>query len=370
MSDTPSAGTQTTVAEKVFAFVDERVGLKLLAAKMLNEAVPGGSRWAYVFGSILLFIFIMQAVTGVLLMFYYVPTADHAYTSTQYIIHEIDYGWFLLSYHFWGSSAMVVCVFAHMSQVFLWGAYKKPRELIWLVGLALFALVLGFGFTGYLLPWDQRAYWATTVGVEIIDKIPLLGDFFARFLKGGPIPGQMTLSRFFVIHVMVLPAALIGLAGLHLFLFRCAGPAGPFRGTPTELKAKTDYFFPRQIWKDMVGMAVVFACISAMAFWEPVVLLDEATPDPGDYHPEPEWYFLFIFQHLRLRMFSGQFGQFLGSIAFPGALGVMLMLLPFFDRNPERNIFKRPFALIGWVVLTASILLFTVSAIINRSFLD
>ena len=209
MSDTPSAGAQPTVVEKVFDFVDERVGLKLLTAKMLNESVPGGSRWAYVFGSILLFIFIMQAVTGVLLMFYYVPTADHAYASTQYILHDVDYGWFLLSYHFWGSSAMVVCVFAHMSQVFLWGAYKKPRELIWVVGLALFALVMGFGFTGYLLPWDQRAYWATTVGVEIIDKMPVLGDFLARFLKGGPTPGQMTLSRFFVIHVMVLPAALI-----------------------------------------------------------------------------------------------------------------------------------------------------------------
>ena len=366
----PSAGTQPTVVEKVFDFVDERVGLKLLAAKMLNESVPGGSRWAYVFGSILLFIFIMQSITGVLLMFYYVPTADHAYASTQYIIHDVDYGWFLLGYHFWGSSAMVVCVFAHMSQVFLWGAYKKPRELIWLVGLALFAIVMGFGFTGYLLPWDQRAYWATTVGVEIMDKMPLLGDFMARFLKGGPTPGQMTLSRFFVIHVMVLPAALIGLAGLHLFLFRCAGPAGPFRGTPVELKAKTDYFFPRQIWKDVVGMAVVFACISALAFWEPVVLLEEATPDPGDYHPEPEWYFLFLFQHLRLKMFSGEFGQFLGSMLLPGLLGAMLVLLPFFDRNPERNIFKRPLALIGWVVLTVSILLFTVSAIINREFLD
>jgi len=370
MSDIPSSAGQPTVVEKVFTFVDERVGLKLLAAKMLNEAVPGGSRWAYIFGSILLFIFGMQAVTGVLLMFYYVPTADHAYASTQFILHDVDYGAFLLSYHFWGSSAMVLCVFAHMSQVFLWGAYKKPRELIWLVGLLLFGLVMGFGFTGYLLPWDQRAYWATTVGVEIVDKMPVLGDFLARFLKGGATPGQMTLSRFFVIHVMVLPAALIALAGLHLFLFRCAGPAGPFRGTPTELKVKTDYFFPRQIWKDMVGMAVVFACISALAFWEPVVLLDEATPDPGDYHPEPEWYFLFIFQHLRLKMFSGELGQFLGSMGLPGALGIMLILLPFFDRDPERNIFKRPLALIGWVVLTASILLFTVSAIINREFLD
>ena len=120
---------------------------------------------------------------------------------------------------------------------------------------------MGFGFTGYLLPWDQRAYWATTVGVEIMDKTPLLGDFMARFLKGGPTPGQMTLSRFFVIHVMILPAALMGLAGLHLFLFRKAGPAGPFRGTPQEIKVKTDYFFPRQVWKDIVGMAVVFVSI-------------------------------------------------------------------------------------------------------------
>jgi ubiquinol-cytochrome c reductase cytochrome b subunit len=146
---------QTTVIEKVIAFVDERVGLKLLIAKMLNEPVPGGSRWAYVFGSILLFIFIMQAVTGVLLMFYYVPTADHAYASTQYILHDVDYGWFLLSYHFWGSTAMVVCVFAHMSQVFLWGAYKKPRELIWLVGLALHGLFAPVGPAG-LLGHDRR----------------------------------------------------------------------------------------------------------------------------------------------------------------------------------------------------------------------
>jgi len=370
MSHTPSPSAPTTILEKVIDFVDERVGLKLLAAKMLNEPVPGGSRWAYVFGSVLLFIFIMQAVTGVLLMFYYVPTADHAYASTQYILHDVDYGWFLLGYHFWGSTAMVVCVFAHISQVFLWGAYKKPRELVWLVGLGLFGIVMGFGFTGYLLPWDQRAYWATTVGVEILDKTPLLGDFMARFLKGGATPGQMTLSRFFVIHVMVLPAALMGLAGLHLFLFRSAGPAGPFRGTPEELKAKTDYFFPRQIWKDIVGMAAVFACICALAFWEPVVLLEEATPDPGDYHPEPEWYFLFLFQLLRLKMFSGELGQMLGAMVLPGAFMALLAALPFFDRDPERNIFKRPIALIGWVVVMAAILIFTISAIINREFLD
>ena len=355
--------------EKVVEFVDERVGLKTIQAKMLNEPIPGGSRWAYAFGSVLLFIFILQVVTGILLMFYYVPSTDHAYDSTQYIIHEVDYGWFLLSYHFWGSSAMVVMVFAHMSQVFLWGAYKKPRELIWLVGLALFGIVMGFGFTGYLLPWDQRAYWATVVGVEIMDKTPIVGDFMARFLKGGPTPGQMTLSRFFVIHVMVLPAALAGLAGLHIFLFRKAGPAGPFRGSPEEIKAKTDYFFPRQIWKDIVAMATVFLIICSLAFIEPVVLLEQATPDPGDYHPEPEWYFLFLFQLLRLKMFGGEFGQFLGAIAIPGAFMAFLAALPFIDTNPERNLFKRPAALIGWTLIMVIILVFTVSAIINREFL-
>ena len=356
--------------EKVVEFIDERVGLKTIQAKMLNEPVPGGSRWAYAFGSVLLFIFILQVVTGILLMFYYVPSTDHAYDSTQYIIHEVDYGWFLLSYHFWGSSAMVVMVFAHMSQVFLWGVYKKPRELIWLVGLALFGIVMAFGFTGYLLPWDQRAYWATVVGVEIMDKTPIIGDFLARFLKGGPTPGQMTLSRFFVIHVMVLPAALMGLAGLHIFLFRKAGPAGPFRGTPEELKAKTDYFFPRQIWKDIVAMASVFLIISSLAFIEPVVLLEQATPDPGDYHPEPEWYFLFLFQLLRLKIFGGEFGQFMGALAIPGAFMAFLAALPFIDTNPERNIFKRPVALIGWIFIMVFILVFTWSSIINREFLD
>jgi ubiquinol-cytochrome c reductase cytochrome b subunit len=359
-----------TIGQKIYDFVDERIGLKTLEAKMMNEPIAGGSRWAYVFGSCLLFVFIMQAVTGILLMFYYIPSADHAYASTQYILHEVDYGWFILSYHFWGSSAMVVLVFAHMSQVFLWGAYKKPREMVWLVGLALFGLVMAFGFTGYLLPWDQRAYWATTVGVEIMDKTPVVGDFLARFLKGGPTPGQMTLSRFFAIHVMILPAALMGLVALHLFFFRSAGPAGPFRGTPEELKVKTDFFFPRQVWKDIIAMAAVFLVISALALIEPVQLLEEATPDPGDYHPEPEWYFLFLFQLLRWKIFSGEYGQFLAATGIPVLFLLLLVALPFFDRSPERNIFKRPIALVSWAVVTIGIVLLTVSAIVNREYLD
>ena len=353
--------------EKVYNWVDERINLKQLEAKLLNEPIPGGARYAYTYGSVLLFIFAMQVVTGIMLMFYYAPTVDHAYSSTKYILEVLPYGWFILSFHFWGSSAMVVIAVAHMSQVFLWGAYKKPREMVWLVGLVLLTIVLGFGFTGYLLPWDQKAYWATTVGVEIFDKVPLIGDFLGRFIKGGPIPGAQTLSRFYVIHVMILPLSLAGLAGLHVFLFRRAGPAGPFRGTKQELEAKAEYFFPTQVFKDIVVMGVVFVAITAMTFIEPAHLLEEASPEASDFNPEPEWYFLFLFQLLRLPIFSGEFGQFWGAVGVPGLFALLLVSLPFINRNPDRNLAKRPIAILGWVTVMTSIAVLTWLAIASRA---
>jgi ubiquinol-cytochrome c reductase cytochrome b subunit len=352
--------------EKVYQWIDERINLGELQAKLLNEPIPGGARYAYTFGSALLFIFIMQVVTGIMLMFYYAPTADHAYASTQYIIKELDYGWFILSFHFWSSSAMVVMAVIHMSQVFLWGAYKKPREMVWLMGLILLGLVLAFGFTGYLLPWDQRAFWATTVGVEIMDKAPIIGDFMGRFLKGGPVPGAQTLSRFFVIHVMILPLTLMAVAGLHIFFFRKAGPAGPFKGTQQELAAKTEYFFPKQIYKDIVVMGLVFIIISSLAIIEPVELMEEASPEASDFNPEPEWYFLFLFQLLRYPIFSGEFGEFVGAILLPGLFLLMLVLLPFLNKSTERNLAKRPIALAAWSVVMISIIVLTWIAIASR----
>jgi len=352
--------------DKIYKWFDERVDLKQIEAKMLNEPIAGGARYAYAFGSCLLFIFALQVVTGITLMFYYAPTADHAYESTQYIINELPFGWFVLSFHFWGSSAMVIMAVTHMSQVFLWGAYKKPRELVWLVGLLLLTLVLGFGFTGYLLPWDQRAYWATTVGVEIFDKVPVVGDFMGRFLKGGAIPGAQTLSRFYVIHVMVLPLSLMAFAGLHIFLFRKAGPAGPFKGTKQELEKKAEYFFPTQVYKDIVVMGVVFVLIILMTFIEPVHLMEEASPASSDFNPEPEWYFLFLFQLLRLPIFSGEFGSFMGAVGVPGLFALLLVLLPFLNRNPERHLKKRPIAILGWSITMISIAVLTWLAILAR----
>lgn len=352
--------------DKIYNWVDERINLRDLQAKMLNEPIPGGSRYAYTLGSALVFLFSLQVVIGIMLMFYYAPTADHAYSSTQHIINEVPYGWFILSFHSWGSSAMVIMVVAHMSQVFFWGAYKKPREMVWLVGILLFMIVLGFGFTGYLLPWDQRAYWATTVGVEIFDKVPLIGDFLGRFVKGGPVPGAQTLSRFYVFHVMVLPLSIMGLIGLHIFLFRRAGPAGPYKGTKEELEAKTEYFFPTQVYKDIVVMAGLFVVVSALAIMFPVELMEEASPEASDFNPEPEWYFLFLFQLLRIPIFQGEFGSFVGAVVIPGLFVLLLVALPFISRNPERNLRKRPLAIIAWTVIMASIAILSWLAVAMR----
>jgi ubiquinol-cytochrome c reductase cytochrome b subunit len=353
--------------DKIYNWIDERIDLKTLQAKMLNEPMAGGARYAYVFGSVLVFVFVMQMVTGILLMFYYAPTADNAWESTRYILQEVRYGWFILSYHLWGASAMVMVVVLHMSQVFLWGAYKKPREMVWLAGLVLFLIVIGLGFTGYLLPWDQRSYWATVVGVEIVDKVPILGDFLGRFLRGGAVPGAETLSRFFVIHVMILPLALMGVVGLHIFFFRKAGPAGPFKGAKKELQTKMEYFFPTQVYKDMVAIAIVFVIICALAIYSPHELLDQASPEASDLDPEPEWYFLFLFQMLRdpafKFMFAGEWGEFLGAILIPTLFLALLVALPFIDRRPERNPLKRPIAVSGWFITLAVIIFFTIRAI-------
>ena len=354
------------ILEKVYNWIDERIDLKNLEAKLLREPMPGGSRYAYAFGSALVFIFILQATTGVLLMFYYAPTADHAYESTKYILEELAFGWFILGFHSWGSSVMVVGVVLHMVQVFTWGAFKKPREMVWMAGVVLFLIVMGFGFTGYLLPWDQRAFWATTVGLEIMDKAPVVGGFMRRFLLGGPVPGALTLSRFFVLHVMILPAALLGMVALHIFLFRKAGPAGPYTGTKEELESKMEHFFPRQVYKDIVVMGLVFLVIAGLTVSFPLELLDEASPEPTDYNPEPEWYFLFLFQLLRYKIFAGEFGEFVGGVALPGLFVAFLMALPFINTHPERHPKKRPVAMILMSLIFVFIFALTWIAVATR----
>jgi len=198
-------------------WLDERVGWRQVWEAIFLRKIPKVN-WFYTLGSATLFLAINQAVTGILLTIYYVPTPDHAYDSVQYITTQVAMGWLIRGLHHWGASAMVVIVVLHMLRVIFYGAYKYPREVTWMTGVLLLLIVVGFGFTGYLLPWDQKAFWATTVGTRIAGTPPIVGDYLLRIMRGGPELSAVTLARFFGTHIWVLPAALMLLIGIHLYL--------------------------------------------------------------------------------------------------------------------------------------------------------
>jgi ubiquinol-cytochrome c reductase cytochrome b subunit len=347
---------------KLKQWLGERLNLRALKEMLLLEPIPGGAKIAYVFGSALLFVFVLQIVTGIFLMFYYAPTVDHAWESIRYIMEDVEFGFLVRGIHHWASSAMVILVLVHLLQVFIWGAYKKPRELVWLMGVVLLILVLGAGFTGYLLPWDQKAYWASVVGIQIASIAPVLGDFMGKFLKGGDVVGVLTLNRFYVIHVMIIPFSIMVLAALHLIFFRNAGPAGPYEGEPDELEKKKDFFYPKQVFIDMAFSFAVFLIIVGLAVFNPPELFIKANPSVSAFNPAPEWYFLFLFQLLKLPIFAGNIGELFGAFIIPSLFIALLFALPFIDRNPSRSPLKRPLAMASVSIIMAGIILLTAIA--------
>lgn len=198
-------------------WLDERLNWRQVWAAVFLRKIPKVN-WFYTLGSASLFVAVTQIVTGILLTIYYVPTPDHAYDSVQYITTQVPLGWFIRGLHHWGASAMIVLVVLHMLRIIFYGAYKFPRELTWFTGVFLLLVVVGFGFTGYLLPWDQKAYWATTVGTRIAGTPPVIGDWILRIVRGGEELSAVTLARFFGVHVWVLPGALLTLLAIHLYL--------------------------------------------------------------------------------------------------------------------------------------------------------
>ncbi len=203
--------------QKTFNWLDERLGLKTVYETVLDRKVPKVNWW-FTLGSASLFLFLLQAVTGIMLTVYYVPSPDHAYDSIQYIMNGVAFGWLIRGIHHWGASLMVLIVFFHMLRTFFFGAYKYPREFTWVTGVLLLLLTLGMGFTGYLLPWNQRAYWATTVATSIAGTVPFIGNFINQALRGGSDLSAVTLARFFSVHIWWLPAMIGALMGVHLYM--------------------------------------------------------------------------------------------------------------------------------------------------------
>ena len=205
------------MTEKIFSWLDERLGLEAIYGAVLDRKVPKVNWW-FTLGSASLFLFVMQGITGIFLTMYYVPDPQKAYDSIEYIMNGLAFGWLIRGIHHWGATLMVLVVFLHMLRTFFFGAYKYPREMTWITGVLLLLLTLGMGFTGYLLPWNQRAYWATTVGTAIAGSVPFVGDFILKVMRGGPDLSALTLTRFFSAHIWMLPAALAGLIGVHMYL--------------------------------------------------------------------------------------------------------------------------------------------------------
>jgi ubiquinol-cytochrome c reductase cytochrome b subunit len=327
------------LSDRFYHWLDRRTGIDHLLREALDEPIPGGAKYAYVFGSALLFVFLSQVITGVFLAMYYVPSADHAHTTVAYISKVVTGGSFLRSIHVYGASALMILLVLHMSQVFFYGAYKRRREILWMSGGVLMLLMLGMAFTGYLLPWDQRAYFATTVGTSLISEVPWIGAYLKEVLIGGSNMGTLTISRFFVLHVFILPAAIFGFIAVHIYLFRKAGAAGPAWGDPEKIRAKTQNFYPRQVIKDIVFVTLVIVTLGLLAYFRPADLGPAANPANTKYLPRPEWYFRPFFEWLKF--WKGGL-EFFGEMVIPAIGIVIFFLLPFLDRKPERSPRRRP----------------------------
>jgi quinol-cytochrome oxidoreductase complex cytochrome b subunit len=205
------------MAARVLRWLDNRLGLTGIYRTVLDRKVPKVN-WAYTLGSATLFLVVLQVITGVFLTVYYVPHPDQAYESINYIMNDVAFGWLIRGLHHWGATLMVITVVLHMLRTFAYAAYKYPREITWVTGVLLLLVTLGMGFTGYLLPWNQRAYWATTVGTSIAGTVPFVGPIIEQALRGGTDLSTLTLTRFFSAHIWMLPAALLGLVGVHVYL--------------------------------------------------------------------------------------------------------------------------------------------------------
>jgi len=338
----------------VIDWLEHRTGIETAVKNFLYEDIPASAGWHQIIGSMAVFFFIIQVFTGALLAFNYAPTPGEAYNSVKYIMTELTGGPLIRGLHHWGASMMLIIVVLHMIQVFIYGAYKKPREATWMVGVTLLLITLAFGLTGYLLPWDNRAYFGTVVTTHIASQAPILGPYILRLLGAqGDSVGNVTFSRFYSLHTVLLPPLTIILIGIHIYLVRKHGVAAAVGDTAPKRK-----FFPEQVFKDTVGVAVAFIILFVMAVVAKVPLERLADPTDTAYIPRPEWYFLFLFQ--MLKFFKGPL-EIVGSQVLPGIAVLTLFLVPFIDRGPMIRLGKRTFAItfvllaaIAWTGLTTA----------------
>lgn len=346
---------------RLWMWLDQRIGLKELEKLAHKKQVPvhRHSIWYYL-GGMTLFLFIVQVSTGILLLLYYRPSAEEAFESVQFLMAEVQFGWLIRSIHSWAANLMIFTLFVHLFSVLLLKAYRPPREVTWFSGMALLGLALGFGFTGYLLPWNELAYFATKVGTEITSAVPGIGRFAGRLLRGGDEVTGATLTRFYGIHVAILPATAAALLGLHLYLVQRHGMSVPPDVEGKGAAPRTMPFVPNFLLRDVVGWLSALAILAALAAFFPAELGKKADPFlPAPAGIRPEWYFMFMFQTLKYlpSHILGIEGEVAGILGF-GLGGLFLLLVPILDRRTAQG---RPGRLFTWIgiAIILYMLLFT-----------
>lgn len=339
------------VTARIAAWLDDRLSIHALRDIASHKTVPVHSRSVvYYLGGMTLFFFLVQIATGILLMLYYRPSAEEAYESIEFILTTVPFGWLIRSLHSWSANLMVFFAALHLATVFFMKAYRAPRELTWVTGCLLLFLIMGFGFSGYLLPWNMLAFFATKVGTDIAGSVPFLGAWALRFLRGGDRVTGGTLSRFYGWHVAILPAITTALLGLHVLLVHMKGMSVPLAEENNPSPAPPMRFFPHFALRDLFGWTLALGILAALAAFFPSELGDKADAfAPAYANIRPEWYFVFMFQILKLIPGGEIFGieyESLAILAF-GLGGLLLVLVPFLDRKAAHGGESRLFTVAG-----------------------
>ena len=355
---------------RIGRWFDQRLQLAAFVREIAEHPVPRSTAsWWYVFGSAALVVFVLQIVTGIVLALIYVPSAAEAWSSLQALNHDVTLGWFIRALHGWGSNFMVAIVLIHMVQVFLFGAYKYPRELTWVVGVFLLLMTLGMAFSGQILRFDQDAYWGLGIGASIASRVPLLGPPLVEFLLGGPIIAGATLSRFFALHVFVIPGLLIAFVGLHLLMVLKLGinewpmpgrlvRKATYEAQYRELTKKDGApFVPYAVWKDIFFAAIVVASVAACAaYFGPFGPTGEPDPTIIQTVPKPDYFFLWIYALLALLPPALETPAI---ILGPVIVIAALLFLPFLFGEGEKSWRRRPIAVLTILLIAVSLGTFT-----------
>src|SRR5450759_1985992 len=304
---------------------EDRLPIRRALRTMIDEGVPGGARFTYALGSTTLLTFLVLAVTGIVQLFYYAPTTASAYASLNCRRFQVPFGCLVHGLHYWAATLMVVLALLHLVQVFLWGAFKKPREMTWILGVLLLLGTLAAVFTGNPLAWDEKGYWAARVGAGIAGSVPLIGGWLRDVFFGGPTIGQLTITRFFGLHIAVIPIVIAAVLATHLITFRKEGAAGPFAST-----TKTGPFYPDQVLRDLVVFALALALMIGLSAFLLTPVTGAADPLDASYTARPDWPFLFLFQIVKY--LPGQL-EALGTVGVPVIGTLLLLLVPWLDHS-------------------------------------